>query len=212
MGKKKKKKKKKKKNVQIELNRYDETCMRARENHFRTRVLHILYQRVKRENNISTLSNYWATFYNFQLFSTSKQALTDSCWDHKYRIYKYPRNCAYPSSILLHLLLYLCCLVVFFFFFYILIYLLFSWKSLYAFKENIYPWVTVPPFCKRRQYLRICSSPTPPPPPPPPLDLKPFKIGTTVNPPYTDTRYNDKIRYNNNLNVTKSSLKTWQFC
>ena len=25
----------------------------------------------------------------------------------------------------------------------------------------------------------------------------------TVNPLYTDTRYNDKIRYNDNLNVTK---------
>ena len=30
---------------------------------------------------------------------------------------------------------------------------------------------------------------------------------STVNHLYTDTRYNDKIRYNNNLNVTKHSLK-----
>ena len=29
----------------------------------------------------------------------------------------------------------------------------------------------------------------------------------TVNLLYTDTRYNDKIRYNDNLNVTKHSLK-----
>ena len=29
----------------------------------------------------------------------------------------------------------------------------------------------------------------------------------TVNPLYTDARYNDKIRYNDNLNVTKHSLK-----
>ena len=29
----------------------------------------------------------------------------------------------------------------------------------------------------------------------------------TVNPLYTDTRYNDKIRYNDNLNVTKPSMK-----
>ena len=29
----------------------------------------------------------------------------------------------------------------------------------------------------------------------------------TVNPLYTDIRYNDKIHYNDNLNVTKSSLK-----
>ena len=29
----------------------------------------------------------------------------------------------------------------------------------------------------------------------------------TDNPPYTDTRYNDKIRYNDNLTVTKPSLK-----
>ena len=32
----------------------------------------------------------------------------------------------------------------------------------------------------------------------------------TVNPFYTDTRYNDKIRYNDNLNVTKPSLKRWR--
>ena len=32
----------------------------------------------------------------------------------------------------------------------------------------------------------------------------------TVNPLYTDTRYNDKIRYNDNLNVTKPSLKRWR--
>ena len=30
-----------------------------------------------------------------------------------------------------------------------------------------------------------------------------------VNPLYTDTRYNDKIRYNDNLNATKPSLKRW---
>ena len=29
----------------------------------------------------------------------------------------------------------------------------------------------------------------------------------TVNPLYTDTRYNDKIRYNDNLSVTKPLLK-----
>ena len=29
----------------------------------------------------------------------------------------------------------------------------------------------------------------------------------TVNPLYNDTRYNDKIHYNDNLNVTKPSLK-----
>ena len=29
----------------------------------------------------------------------------------------------------------------------------------------------------------------------------------TDNPLYTDTRYNDKIRYNDNLTVTKPSLK-----
>ena len=32
----------------------------------------------------------------------------------------------------------------------------------------------------------------------------------TVNPLYTDTRYNGKIRYNDNLNVTKPSLKRWE--
>ena len=32
----------------------------------------------------------------------------------------------------------------------------------------------------------------------------------TVNHLYTDTRYNDTIRYNDNLNVTKPSLKRWQ--
>ena len=31
--------------------------------------------------------------------------------------------------------------------------------------------------------------------------------GNTVIPLYTDTRYNDKIRYNDNLNVTKPSHK-----
>ena len=30
---------------------------------------------------------------------------------------------------------------------------------------------------------------------------------TTDNPLYTDTRYNDKIRYNDNLTVTKPSLQ-----
>ena len=29
----------------------------------------------------------------------------------------------------------------------------------------------------------------------------------TANPLYTDTRYNDQIRYNDNLNVTKPSLR-----
>ena len=33
-----------------------------------------------------------------------------------------------------------------------------------------------------------------------------FTCGT-VNPFYTDTRYNDKICYNDNLNITKLSLK-----
>ena len=32
----------------------------------------------------------------------------------------------------------------------------------------------------------------------------------TVNPLYTDTRYNDKIRYNDNLNVMKHSLRRWR--
>ena len=32
-------------------------------------------------------------------------------------------------------------------------------------------------------------------------------IDNTVNPLYTDTRYNGKNRYNNNLTVTKPSLK-----
>ena len=32
-------------------------------------------------------------------------------------------------------------------------------------------------------------------------------IGFTDNPLYTETRYNDKIRYNDNLTVTKLSLK-----
>ena len=32
----------------------------------------------------------------------------------------------------------------------------------------------------------------------------------TVNPFYTDIRCYDKIRYNDNLNVTKPSLKRWQ--
>ena len=34
-----------------------------------------------------------------------------------------------------------------------------------------------------------------------------FKIRSTVNPLYNDTRYNDKIRYNDNLNVMKPSLE-----
>ena len=33
------------------------------------------------------------------------------------------------------------------------------------------------------------------------------KLQTTDNPLYTDTRFNDKIRYNDNLTVTKPSLK-----
>ena len=33
----------------------------------------------------------------------------------------------------------------------------------------------------------------------------------TVNPLCTDTRYNDKICYNDNLNVMKPSVKKWQF-
>ena len=32
----------------------------------------------------------------------------------------------------------------------------------------------------------------------------------TDNPLYTDTRYNDRIRYNDNLNVMKQSLKRGQ--
>ena len=32
-------------------------------------------------------------------------------------------------------------------------------------------------------------------------------LSRTDNPLYTDTRYNDKICYNDNLNVTKPSLK-----
>ena len=32
----------------------------------------------------------------------------------------------------------------------------------------------------------------------------------TVNPLYTDTRHNDKVRYNDNLNVTKPLLKRWR--
>ena len=36
------------------------------------------------------------------------------------------------------------------------------------------------------------------------------KSDDTVNPLYTDTRYNDQIRYNDNLNVTKPLLKRWQ--
>ena len=34
-----------------------------------------------------------------------------------------------------------------------------------------------------------------------------IQIGITDNPLYTDTRYNDKIRYNDNLTVTQTSLK-----
>ena len=34
-----------------------------------------------------------------------------------------------------------------------------------------------------------------------------IEIFCVVNPPYTDTRYNDKSRYNDNLNVTKPSVK-----
>ena len=36
------------------------------------------------------------------------------------------------------------------------------------------------------------------------------EIDNTDNPLYTDIRYNDKIRYNDNLTVTKSSLKREQ--
>ena len=39
------------------------------------------------------------------------------------------------------------------------------------------------------------------------LLLSQSAIWNTVSPLYTDTRYNDKIRYNNNLNATKPSLK-----
>ena len=39
----------------------------------------------------------------------------------------------------------------------------------------------------------------------------PYTVPTyTVNPLYTDTRYNDKIHYNNNLTSTKPSLKRRQ--
>ena len=33
---------------------------------------------------------------------------------------------------------------------------------------------------------------------------------STVNPLYTDTGYNNKIRYNDNFNVTKPSLRRWK--
>ena len=36
-------------------------------------------------------------------------------------------------------------------------------------------------------------------------------ITCTDNPFYTDTRYNNKNRYNDNLTITKPSLKRWQF-
>ena len=45
------------------------------------------------------------------------------------------------------------------------------------------------------------------------LDLKVCYQGlssNTVNPLYTDTRYNDKICYNDNLTVTKPLLKMCQ--
>ena len=38
----------------------------------------------------------------------------------------------------------------------------------------------------------------------------PLRYWAIVNPLYTDVRYNDKIRYNDNLKVTKPSLKRWQ--
>ena len=37
-----------------------------------------------------------------------------------------------------------------------------------------------------------------------------YRIFFTVNPLYTNTRYNDKILYNDNLTGTKPSLKKWQ--
>ena len=36
-----------------------------------------------------------------------------------------------------------------------------------------------------------------------------LKHFSTVSPLYTDTRYNDKVCYNDNLNVKKPSLKRW---
>ena len=40
------------------------------------------------------------------------------------------------------------------------------------------------------------------------LFLTEFHKFATVNPLYTDTRYNDKIRYNGNLTGTNPSLKS----
>ena len=40
--------------------------------------------------------------------------------------------------------------------------------------------------------------------------LQNFHGGILVSPLYTDSRYNDKIHYTDNLNVTNSLLKRWQ--
>ena len=43
------------------------------------------------------------------------------------------------------------------------------------------------------------------------MDVKfPVPHYVTDNPLYTDTRYNDKVRYNDNLTVTKPSLNRSQ--
>ena len=42
------------------------------------------------------------------------------------------------------------------------------------------------------------------------LDIYLTVIILAVNPLYTETRYNDKIRYNDNFDVTKHSLKRCQ--
>ena len=36
-----------------------------------------------------------------------------------------------------------------------------------------------------------------------------YNISYTVNPLYTDARYNDEIRYNGNLTAKKPALKSW---
>ena len=51
-------------------------------------------------------------------------------------------------------------------------------------------------WCKNNIFLQIVST-----------IITFFATIHTVNPLYTDTQYNDKICYNDNLNVTKHSLK-----
>ena len=53
-------------------------------------------------------------------------------------------------------------------------------------------------FWSHRSYCRFCRA------------LILFSNHSTVSPLYTDTRLNDKIRHNDNLNVTKPSLKRWR--